>query len=75
MPWWPTIDVSLDEIHFPTGLTECKGRNASSDFDTVEWDITCLRFTLKEIKHELSKPDSKIRSAEQARQEALATIV
>lgn len=58
-----------------TSLTELEVTLASSDFDTVKWDIICLRETLKDITNELSRPESKIRSAEQAKREALATII
>ncbi|KAF7512578.1 hypothetical protein GJ744_000839 [Endocarpon pusillum] len=70
-----SLGTLVDELEAHALVAHDRCRHASSDFDTVEWDITCLRFTLKEIKHELSQPNSKIRSAEQARQEALATIV
>jgi hypothetical protein len=52
-----------------------QGTHASSDFDTVKWDIVCLRRTVKDITIDLSEPKSNIRLAEPAKREALAAII
>ena len=59
--------LSNDEI--------CTGSRASSNFETVIWDIITLRQTLQLIKNELSTPESNIRRAQQAKREALSTII